>query len=170
MVKWSNWGARIEKQEAAIETPAAPTQARVVVLTMLLGMKAQQGLKNPQDPLKEAYDKAIENAPKIGEEAAAATKKLADGEPAGARPHQDEALRLLKEIEDTLPKDNQQQQQQEQQQNEQKEQQQQEQQQQQKLSPEQIEALLRKAEEREREHKEKKKAAAVATGQVDRDW
>jgi hypothetical protein len=151
--------------------------------------------KEMQAAMKESYEKAIELAPKITELASDAASDLQEGKFEDARPKQEEALRLLKEIAPKTPpdenqedkKDNEKQDQQQDQKDQQQqgenekqpEQQNQEQkeksgeQKQQDLSRQQAEALLSKARQREREYRERQKAqlqAVQGTFQVDRDW
>ena len=188
----------IDVQGKNLEAPhdfEAADELHVAELAALLTPKAQGEMKSPQGAqLKDAYEKAIELSPKIVELAQAAATDLREDRRAEALPREREALRLLEEIASLLPKQDQQQQEQDQQdqqdqkeqdEQDEKEQEQQDQQQQQKedekqqqqqpkMSPEQLESLLRKAEEREREHEDekKKKAAAVVVpgGKVERDW
>jgi hypothetical protein len=163
-----------------------------------VGPPTDEQLKKQQEmqaAMKESYEKAIELAPKITELASAAANNLQEGNFQDARPKQEEALRLLKEIAPKTPpdenqedkkddekQDQQQDQKDQQQQGEnekQPEQQNQEQkeksgeQKQQDLSRQQAEALLSKARQREREYRERQKAqlqALQGTFQVDRDW
>ena len=155
----------------------------------------QQKQQQMQAAMKESYEKAIELAPKITELASEATTDLKAGRWQDARPKQEEALRLLKEISPKTPPDedqqdekqdddkdkeeneqDQQQQNENDQQQDQQDQQQQEksgEQKQQDLSRQQAEALLSKARQREREYRERQKEqmqALQGTFQVDRDW
>jgi hypothetical protein len=148
--------------------------------------------KEMQAAMKESYEKAIELAPKITELGSAAASHLQVGKFEDARPKQEEALRLLKEIAPKTPPDeNQENKKDDEQQEDQKDQQQQGEnekqqeqqnqpqeeksgeQKQQDLSRQQAEALLSKARQREREYRERQKAqlqALQGTFQVDRDW
>ena len=156
-----------------------------------------QKQQQTQAAMKESYEKAIELAPKIVELAGDAARDVQDGKWQEARPKQEEALRLLKEIAPKTPPDENQQdkkdedkqdqqdeqkdQQQQGENDKQQEQEQQNQQQEEKsseqkqqdLSRQQAEALLSKARQREREYRERQKAqlqALQGTFQVDRDW
>ena len=145
----------------------------------------QQKQQQMQAAMKESYEKAIELAPKIAELASDAASDLKEGKWQDARPQQEEALRLLKEIapktppeddqqdqkddEKQSPQDDQQDQQQQdkndqgqeqqnqQQQDKQNSEQNGEQKQQQDLSRQQAEALLSKARQREREYRERQR-------------
>ncbi|MCA9146187.1 MAG: hypothetical protein H6823_16730 [Planctomycetaceae bacterium] len=155
----------------------------------------QKKQQQTQAAMKESYEKAIELAPKIVELANDASSDLKEGKWQDARPKQEEALTLLKEIAPKTPpeedkqdqenedKQDQQADQKDQpqdgendQQQEQQDQQQQEksgEQKQQDLSRQQAEALLSKARQREREYRERQKEqlqALQGTFQVDRDW
>ena len=198
-------------QEAVLEVTregrdlewAVEDELRVGGYARLLGLKAKAGLEQggasgpagQQLPV-EAYTKAIGNAPRIIDLANRAAADLGAERIEEALPREEEALRLLKEIEELLPRQDQQQndqdddQQQDKQDKDQEQQQQQQQQQQDKqdqgkqegeqqspssqsMTPEEIEALLRKAEERERKHREEKEQrvrAYAARGKVERDW
>jgi hypothetical protein len=160
--------------------PAAPGQPDA---------EAQQ---KEQEALKKAYEKAIESGPKIHELADSAAKLLGDKQPADALPKQQEALKLLKEIADLLPKQQQQQQQQKKddedqnkgdqqqqpqpkpdEQQQQQEQQKQQQQQQQDLSQSQAEASLRQVDQRQQQRQELEKqlrSRMYRPDPVDKDW
>ncbi len=155
--------------------------------------------------LERACAKALENGPKIAELEARAPKQLLADAASAAAPDQEEALRLLREIENELPKSEQKQDQkqddkQEQQQpkddpqepkpddagkqdEKDKEQEKPDPKEQKdggqkpgtppKITPEQAQALLRRAVERAREKNEEQKKAEQAVlvpGRVDRDW
>ncbi|MDA1048876.1 MAG: hypothetical protein O3C40_00135 [Planctomycetota bacterium] len=158
----------------------------------------QQQQQQTQAAMKESYEKAIELAPKIADLARDASNDLQDGNWQDARPKQEEALRMLKEIAPKTPPDEKQQDQKDDQQKDQQddrqEQQQQDkndqerekqsqqqqdeqnsnqEQQQKDLSRQQAEAILSKARQREREHRERKKEqlrALQGNFRVDRDW
>lgn len=85
--------ARLEAGPAAGGKPGAPAA----------GPPDPEASKQEQS-LKQAYRKAIESGPKIRQLADAAANSLRQKEPAHALPKQQEALRLLKEIADLLPK------------------------------------------------------------------
>jgi len=161
------------------------------------------GAPGPPLPPKAACEKAIEHAPAIEKLCKEASSDLEAKRFDPALEKQREALRLLEEIAHELPKDQQRQQKQqngdEQKRDQEKDQQQQDQQQQQQgkekqqdqqkagqqeqqaqqqsregPTPDEVDALLRKAEEREREYLERKReerrAAAAKAGKVERDW
>jgi hypothetical protein len=194
----------IEVQEKNLERTREPLdgddllgsdQLRVGNYAQGLVQKAQAAMQQapaqgqgpqPQMPV-EAFEKAIENGPRIAELSVGASGKLEERKFEEALPDEEEALRLLQEIREKLPDQDQQQQQQQQQpgkgdqQNEQPEEQEQGQGEPQEepggeprsLTPEQIESMLRKAEEREREHREEKERRARALAprkKVERDW
>lgn len=156
-----------------------------------------QKQQQTQAAMKESYEKAIELAPKIVGLASDAAADLSEGRWQDARPKQEEALQLLKEIVPKTPPDEQQQDQpdeenkeqqdnkqdqdqkdkgnpEQEQQNQQPQEEKGEKEQQQKdLSRQQAEALLSKARQREREHRERQKEqlrALQGTFRVDRDW
>ncbi len=173
---------------------------------------AAQQMQEQVEGLRTSVEKAKEHAGRIEELATEATQDLAARDFASALPKEEEALRLLQEIAESLPKNDQDQQGQDQNQNQDQDQQDEEQNnenqdsedsendenqdqqeeppqdqeqpqdqdqseqeqpaQPQPVTPEQIEAMLRKAEEQEREAAEKRRAleALVAPRKVERDW
>jgi hypothetical protein len=135
--------------------------------------------------IKQSLQKAVELGSKVHEAAADAAARLDDKKPALALPAQEESLKLLKEIADPLPKQDQQQgdDQKDQKQDNQSQQQQQQQQGQQQgqpqdqqprdLSEQQAEAVMRKVRERQRERDEMQKQLQrflSRPGEVERDW
>ncbi len=186
----------------------AEDQSRVKELAVLLPLKAQQGLKQLEslpmsaeasdeeeqaraaletqqsqiEGLRQAYQKAMDLSPRIQKLTAEAASDLGEANPQEALPKEEQALKLLQEIAENLPKNprdqekqNQEKQNRDQQDQNQQEQSQQAQQQarQQQLSREQAEALLRKAAERERQHRQKRQAmerGLLTSPQVERDW
>ena len=150
--------------------------------------------------LEESMQKAIELSPRVHEFASAAVADLEKEDAESALPNQEEALKLLKEIAEPLPKQQNQQdqnqpgedqedQQDEQsqdgagqnledqedqpRQNEQQQSQRGEEQQQRQMTPQQAEALMSKVRERQREHQQqKKRMRGYLRGptKVDRDW
>ncbi len=157
--------------------------------------KQLEGLRG----LRKSMEKAVELAPKVHELTTQAVTDLKQERPADALPKQEEALKLLKEIAEPLPKKNQQQdQKKDQKKNQQKDQKkdqkkdkkdqnkqdkqkkdQQKQNQQKKqpkprdLSKKQAEAVLRKARQRQREHEDMKKRLQrllYQPGKVEKDW
>jgi hypothetical protein len=171
-------------------------------------IKAQPAIAGPSPPpnapggpdpaaqraaLLAAYGKAIELAPRARSAAQDAADGLTRQAFSEARLDQEEALKILKEIADQLPKQNQDQQdqkkepkdqQKEDQKNQEKDEQQQDSQQkptsgkqpqdQHKIdvSRQQAEALLRQARERERDYRQhqKKYQAIIGGVKVDKDW
>jgi tetratricopeptide (TPR) repeat protein len=195
-----------DQEETDYEDMAWP-QERVQGWSAVLPYKAQEAMKQiePQeeallkqaqaqgaDPektkaelekLKAALQKTIELSPRIQSLTGEAVKRLREEDAPGALPKEEEALKLLKEIADSLPKKDQQNQQGDQKKDQQQEQKQNPQQQQQQkqpqekrqgtLSKEEAEALLQKAKEREREHKEMEEdlqRALAKPGKVEKDW
>lgn len=143
-----------------------------------------QQAEQAKEAQKESLDKAIELGPKIQGLCDEAAKSLQNEDAKAALPKQEEALKLLKEIAESLPKEPQQNQnqgdQQEQQDDQRKQpkqqpsgQDQKQQQRPQDLSRQQAEAVLRKVREREREHRERQKELGrfLQRGvDVDKDW
>ena len=142
-----------------------------------------EAMKKQIEGLKQSMQKAVELGPKIHDLADEAATHLEEEEPVQALPKQEEALKLLKEIADSLPQQDQQQQgdeQQDQQQGDQKQQQQpsgQDQEQPQReprdLSKRQAESVLRKARERQRERRDMQKQLdrqMYRPGAVEKDW
>lgn len=166
------------KQIEAAPSAAGPAGA-VKVIPGTDPQQAEQG----KEALKESLQKAVELGPKIKDLCDEATKSLENEDANAALPKQEEALKLLKEIAESLPKEPQQNQDQSDQRNEddkKKQPKQQpsgnEQKQQPKpkdLSRQQAEAVLRKVREREREHRERQKELGrfIQGGVVvDKDW
>lgn len=159
------------------------------------GQDAEEARKQ-REGLKQSLTKAVELGPRVHTLTREAAEHLKQEDVAQAYPAQQEALKLLKEIAESLPKQNPQQnpeqdkeqQKQQDQQNqggqkgkedEQKDQQQKQDQQQESkdqprdISREQAESVLRKVRERERKHRENERALERATsrpGKVDKDW
>jgi len=171
------------KAEAAlkqIEASPSATGAPEVVQAMP-GTDPQQA-EQAKEALKKSLDKAIELGPKIQGLCDEAAKSLENEDANAALPKQEEALKLLKEIAESLPKEPQQNQDQnDQQQDEQQKQPKQQpsagdqkpQQRPRDLSRQQADAVLRKAREREREHREMQKQLGryLQSGVVvDKDW
>jgi len=143
-----------------------------------------EAINKLQEGLKQSMRKAVELGPKVQELTAEAAEKLQQQKPDDALPKQEEALKLLKEIADPLPKQDQQNRQHQGQQQRQKDQQRDQQQsaegQQQRqarrpqdLSKQQAEAVLRKARERQRERRELEKQLQqylYRPGKVEKDW
>jgi hypothetical protein len=184
----------------------ASQQERVVMLSNAMPYKAKQALEelSAQDPgalqmqgqaqgmdtekiqeqmegMRKALEKAIELSPRIGELAGEAAESLRAEDAAAALPKEEEALKLLKEIAESMPKQDQdqqgdqnQEQQNQEQKNQEQEQQQQQQEQQQrqerKLSREEAERLLQKAKEQEKEYRKKAAQPLGHPGKVDKDW
>lgn len=145
-----------------------------------------EAMQQQIDGVKKSMEKAVELGPEVNRLTTEAAADLGDSKPAEALPKQQQALKLLKEIADPLPKQDQQQQGDEQQEDSQQDQQEQNpsdnnQQDQQKrpqqqprdLSQQQAEAVLRKVRERSRERRELEKQLQqylARPGMVERDW
>lgn len=67
----------------------------------------QESLAKQQEALRKSLDKAVSLTPDIQKLSGQAVKQLQDKKPSQALPKQEEALKLLKEIAELLPKDNQ---------------------------------------------------------------
>ena len=179
-------------------------EERVSGWSEIIGYKAQEGLKNMPaldpgaqggqvppgaDPeemkkqmegLKKSMEKAVELCPKVQVFTREAAGSLKEEDASTALPNEEEALKLLKQIAEDLPKQDQGQQgDQDQQKNEQDQDQQDQQnrQDQQKprkdLSKEEAEAILQKAKERERKHREEQERLQQRVrrpGKVEKDW
>ena len=169
--------AELKRLEAA---PSAPSSPKVV--PVVPGTDPEQA-EQAKDALKKSLEKAKELGPKIQDLCDEAAISLEKEDAGAALPKQEEALKLLKEIAESLPKQPQQNQNQndQQQQDDQKKQpkqqpsdsDQQQQQRRQDPSRQQAEAVLRKVREREREHREiQKKLGRYLRGGivVDKDW
>ena len=133
--------------------------------------------KKAMEGLKKSMEKAMELCPEVSSLTRSAAGHLRENDAPAALPEAEEALRLLKEIAEELPKQDQQQEGDPKQDGQEKEENQQnrEQQRQQKedLSKEEAAAILQKAKEREREHKEKQEALRnllQKPGKVEKDW
>lgn len=143
----------------------------------------------PRETLKRALQKAIELGPDARKHSESAAQHLSQEDIASALPDQQEVLRLLKEIAELLPKQDQQeenqqpsggennekkpQSQEQQPQEQQQERQPQKQQQNEKSSREQAMSVLRRAGERERQHRDLQKQLQQILGdrlRVDKDW
>jgi len=167
-------GPKAEQGLKHLETMDPAAMAAAVPGGPRGGAPDPEALKQQMEGLKQSMEKAVELAPKVQELADEAAADLEQEKPADALPKQEEALKLLKEIADPLPKQDQQQdqQQQDQQQSDQ-EQQQQQKQQQRDLSKQQAESVLRKARDRQRERREMEKQLQrylYRPGQVEKDW
>jgi len=172
--------AEQELQQLDASTAATPGNPAVVPIDP---NAAPQQAEQAKEGLKQSLDKAIELGPKVHELCEEALKLLDENDTGAALPKQEEALKLLKEIAESLPKQQQQEQGQNDQQQQEKQQDQQQspenrdqqkpQQQPQDLSQQQAEAVLRKVREREREHRERQKQLQRYMGGgvvVDKDW
>jgi hypothetical protein len=168
----------LQQLEAGTAAPGSP--AAVPIDPNADPQQAEQAKK----ALKQSFEKAIELGPKIYGLCEEASGLLDEKDAGAALPKQEEALKLLKEIAESLPKQQQQDQGQNDQQQQEKQQDQSQQQssdnrdQQQQprpqdLSRQQAEAVLRKVREREREHRERQKQLQhyLRGGVVvDKDW
>ncbi|MEE8107015.1 MAG: VWA domain-containing protein [Planctomycetota bacterium] len=145
-----------------------------------------QAAQEQAEALQKALAKAEELTPEIQETASEATETLLAGKVDEAKPKAERVRDLLREILKLFPKDPNQQQQKQQNKNDQdqkkdeqqkqdpKQKQDQKDQQKGKMQrPDEVESMLRKAEEREREQKEREKRRArlaAGAGTVERDW
>lgn len=147
-----------------------------------------QQQQQQQEGLKVALEKAVQTGPAIEQLAVEAAADLENEDLESALPKQEEVLKLLKEIAETLPKQEQNEQDQQnqqdqgegqQQENKQQDQQpsnqdsQQPKQPEQNVSEQQAEALMRKVRERERDYRQQKKQLRGLLGggaKVDKDW
>ena len=144
-----------------------------------------EDLKKEREGLKRSMEKAVELGPKVEKLSAEAAGLLRDRKLAEALPRQQEALRLLKEIAEPLPKQNQPQQNQEDPKNQDQDQQDQKQppkqdqkqtdakQKQEQASQQQTEAAIRQVQERQQKRQEMEKQLQryqASPGRVDKDW
>jgi len=141
-------------------------------------------VKKQMDVLKKALEKAIELSPKIHSLTTDAADDLAKMNPAAALPNEEEAFKLLKEIAEAMPKNdqnkqgdqNKDQQKNDQNKKEQKqkpENQEQQNKKKQQISKEEAERMLQKAREREQEHRkrmENLQRLLSKPGKVKKDW
>ena len=148
----------------------------------------QQQQQQQQEGLKVALEKAVQTGPAIEQLAVEAAADLGNEDLESALPKQEEVLKLLKEIAETLPKQEQNEQDQQNQQDQGEGQQQENKQQDQQpsnqesqqpgqpeqdVSEQQAEALMRKVRERERDYRQQKKQLRGLLGggaKVDKDW
>jgi len=148
------------------------------------GGQAQQG---QAEAMQRALAKAEELTPEIQKTAGEATEALVKGEVEKAKPKAECVRDLLREILKLFPKDPNQQQQEQNKDDPNQDQKKDDQQKQdpkqkqdekdkekgEKKRPDEVESMLRKAEEREREQKEREKRRArlaAGAGTVERDW
>ena len=135
-----------------------------------------------REGLKQSMEKAVQLAPKVEKLSGDAAQLLRDRKPAEALPKQQEALKLLKEIAEPLPKQkpeqnqdqdkpDQDKQEQKQQQKDQKQPDQKEQQQE--ASQQQAESAIRQVQERQQQRQEREKQLQrylSRPGKVEKDW
>jgi len=139
------------------------------------GGQAQQG---QAEAMQRALAKAEELTPEIQKTAGEATEALVKGEVEKAKPKAECVRDLLREILKLFPKDPNQQQQEQNKDDPNQDQKKDEQDEKdkekgEKKRPDEVESMLRKAEEREREQKEREKRRArlaAGAGTVERDW
>ncbi|MFH1999073.1 MAG: hypothetical protein ABIK28_05285 [Planctomycetota bacterium] len=169
----------MEAQEAQSTDPSQPQPPRPVAP----GTDPDEA-KKQQEGLKKSMEIAVARCPEVHTLASSAAESLGKQDAPAALPDEEKALKILKEIAEPLPKNDEQQQNQNQQNKEQQEQEnkeeqeqkdqgEQEQEQQQDLSRQQAEDLLQKAKEREKEGREKEEQARrtlIQPGKVDKDW
>ncbi len=163
----------IDKQQPAGAGPGAVMQGA-----------DQEKMKEQIEGIKKSMEKAIELCPRVRELCAGASEELGRGNAEAALPDEEEALKLLKEIADPLPKqdqnkqgdqnkDDQQQDGQNKEQEQDKGEQQKKEQPRKELSKNQAEAILQKVKERERDYKNKKKEherALLKPSKTEKDW
>jgi hypothetical protein len=144
-------------------------------------------IQKQREGMQRSMEKAVELGPKVETLAREAAQRLRDRKPAEASPKQQEALKLLKEIAEPLPKQkpppqqnpkdqnkqNQNKQDQNKQDPKQQNQKQQEQKQQQEDSQQQAEAAIRQVQERQQKRQEMGKQLQQylsRPGKVEKDW
>jgi len=140
-------------------------------------------MQEEMEGLKQSMEEAVELGPKVFELTDQSATHLDEEKPAEALPKQEEALKLLKEIADPLPKQDQQQQgdqQQDQEENDQEKKQNQEQsgekqqdRQPREASQREAEAVLKKVRERQRDRRDLEKQLQqhiYRRGAVEKDW
>jgi len=140
-------------------------------------------MEKQREGLRQSMEKAIELGPKVEKLSGEAVELLRDRKPAEALPKQQEALRLLKEIAEPLPKQNPPQDQKQQDQNKQERNKQEQgkqdqkqpdpKEQQQEASQQQAEAAIRQVEDRQQQRKEMEKQLQrylSRPGNVEKDW
>ncbi len=147
-------------------------------------------LQKQRDGLKQSMEKAVELGPKIEKLSGEAVQLFRDRKPAEALPKQQEALKLLKEIAEPLPKQDQMQMQNQNQPNQDKQdkkqqdkpdkkqqpksdQKEQKQDEQREAAQQQAEAEIRQVQERQQKRQEMEKQLQrylIKPGKVDKDW
>lgn len=145
--------------------------------------EAMKKIEEEREGLKQSMEKAVELGPKVFELTGQSATHLDEEKPAEALPKQEEALKLLKEIADPLPKQDQQQQGDQQQDQEEDDQEKQNQEQsgekqQQDRQPrdasqQQAESVLKKVRERQRDRRDLEKRLQqhiYRRGAVEKDW
>lgn len=166
-------------------------QERVAGWSEVMVFKAREGLAAMEPPedqqgppapptgdeqaegMKKSMEKAVALGPQVHDLAVEAAAFLQEEDGASALPPEEEALRLLKEIAEDLPKQDQDQDQQDQGDQDQQQQDQQQQQQQRDLTREEMENLLQKAQEQEnkyRDEKDQRERALIRPHGVEKDW
>jgi len=160
---------------AAVPSPPTPGGAPAA---------SAEELQKQREGLKRSMEKAVELAPKVQKLSGEAAGLMRDRKPADALPKQQEALTLLKEIAEPLPKQKQQPNQDDQQKQDQSKQEQNSQpnedqkqpdpkQQQQDASQQQTEAAIRQVQQRQQKRQEMEKQLQryqASPGKVDKDW
>jgi Ca-activated chloride channel family protein len=166
-------------------TPAAPSSGGSSAPAKPGSGPSEEDLQKQREGLKKSMEKAVELAPKVEKLSGEAAASLRNRKPAEALPKQQEALKLLKEIAEPLPKqkpqkdenkkdENKQDQQQKQDQKPSKQdEKQQQQKEQQESAQQQAEAAIRQVQERQHERQEKEKQLRrylLRSNKVDKDW
>ena len=185
----------VESQLQAAQTQSTPPNAATPPVNEEDATSAQPDPVAQLEGMKTSMEKAVELGPEVVEHSGAAADSLGSSDMIAALPDQQEALKLLREIAESLQQQNQQrndeqngdenqqdQNQQNQNQNQQnqnrdqqesKQNQEQQREQQQQSQQERAMSVLRRARERERQHRDLQKQVRALSGgriNVDRDW
>ena len=172
--------------DSGVAAPTAAQQQPPTAAEREEAKKRAEEARKQREDLQRALRKAVESGPKIEELSAHAAKDLGEKKAADAVVGQQEALRLLREIADLMPKQKQQQQDQKQgqqgknQQDQKKnspeqsqQQQQQKQQRQQDLSKQEAESLMRQVRDRQHQRQQVEKQFEQYRSRpeaVEKDW
>ena len=167
-------------------TPAPPTPTAPSPAGKADPAAGADDAQKQREGLKRSMEKAVELGPKVEKLSGEAAQRLRDHKPAEALPKQQEALKLLKEIAEPLPKQNPQQDEskqdqnkqdkdkdQKQQQSKQDQKQQDQKQEQQDNARQQAEASIRQVEQRQEQRKDMEKQLQrylSRPGNVEKDW
>jgi hypothetical protein len=180
----------LKQLESTAQSPLPPSTSSATPSGGTSATDAEKAQKQ-REALKKSMEKAVELGPRIESLSDDAVQLLRDRKPGEALPKQQEALKLLKEIADLLPKQDQNQDQDEQNQNKQdqkkKDQKQDKSDQKQQPKPDQkdekqneretaqqqAEAEIRQVQERQEKRREMEKQLRrylISSGTVDKDW